>query len=597
MAMSTKKKVIVIGAIILVVLVAVLCAVFLTQSADTGSLKEVVATTKQGKLAGEWVDAGDPAHFRYAAFRGIPYAQPPLGKLRFKGPKPLPPWEGIRPATTEGNTCIQDGFVGSEDCLYMNVYTPQMPSAENNPKLPVYVFIHGGAFQHGNSNADGYGPDFLITQDIVVVTMNYRTAIMASLSLDTDELPGNAGLKDQLHVLRWVKENIENFGGDPSKITLGGHSSGSVSACWLAIVPQTKDLIRAAIIQSGTAVSGWSSTNKHIEFAKAIYKHLTGTTTDDKSAMTSVFKSANYLDLYYAAENATLLIQETKGLGTDISFFYAPYIEQREQGEEEKLITKDAESYIIDKDANNIPMIIGETKQEWTRFFSLLGMFENETQLNEHIQNLITYVPPSIRPGSDTQELLRIKEHVPTVNVDDFVKKLREFYFKNDNDKECCTNCKMSKYLHQAYIMADTSHFIRLRSKYIQEPTFAFLFNLKSDYNNDITYLPHYLQSDVVHGDEMGYIWKKEKYTYDYGNNTAAVASRRLVRMITNFVKEGNPTPKIDDEITVKWQPVTHGGEETYLEITENLEQRKGSAADAEIWSEIFSSYRANKSP
>ncbi|XP_034246353.1 juvenile hormone esterase-like isoform X2 [Thrips palmi] len=594
---TSTKKIVVVGALVLVILVIVLCAVFLTKGAETGSLKEAVVTTKQGKLAGEWVTAEDPQHFTYAAFRGIPYAQPPLGNLRFKGPKPFPPWEGVRPATTEGNPCFHDATTGSEDCLYLNVYTPRIPSAENNPQMAVYVFIYGGAFQRGSSSAEDWGPDFLVTQDIVVVTMNYRTGVFASLSLDTDEVPGNSGMKDQLHVLRWVKENIEGFGGDPSKVTLGGHSSGGVHASWLTLVPQTKGLIRAAIIQSGTALCGLSIPKTNIELAKLVYEQLTGTTTDDKSAMTSVFKSAGMLDLYYAGANASLIMKQAKGLGMEMAIAYAPFIEQREQGEEEKLITKDPESYIIDKDANNIPIILGETAQEWTLAFSQIDMFGNETKLNEHIANLTTYVPRSIMPGSDTQDLLKIKDFVPTVNVDEIVKKLTEFYFKNDDDKHCGTNCKMDKYLHQAAIKADTSHFLRLRSKYIQEPTYAYVFNLRTDYNIDLSALPPPFRSDVVHADELGYIWKQKQNTYRYGNDTAAIASRRLVRMLANFVKEGNPTPNIDDVINVKWQPVTHGAEETYLEITANLEKRTASMADSEIWSDIYSSFRAYKSP
>lgn len=167
--------------------------------------------------------------------------------------------------------------------------------------------------------------------------------------MDTEDVPGNAGLKDQLQVLRWVKENIAHFGGDPSKVTLGGQSSGGVSASWLSILPQTKgtspavrdyrflrsspfiffknnisELIRSAIIQSGTAVSGWGYTDRNIEFAKAIYQHLTGEATDDLSEIAHVVKSAKYLDLHYAAENATLLLQETKSMGvcSHFDFFF-----------------------------------------------------------------------------------------------------------------------------------------------------------------------------------------------------------------------------------------------------------------------------------
>lgn len=119
---------------------------------------------------------------------------------------------------------------GDEDCLYLNVYTPEL-----NPKnpLPVMFFIHGGAFKSGSGNIDHYGPDFLVQYGIVLVTINYRLEALGFLCLDTAEVPGNAGMKDQVTALKWVHENIANFGGDPKNVTIFGESAHQYPCTYL----------------------------------------------------------------------------------------------------------------------------------------------------------------------------------------------------------------------------------------------------------------------------------------------------------------------------------------------------------------------------
>ncbi|KAK3930829.1 Fatty acyl-CoA hydrolase precursor, medium chain [Frankliniella fusca] len=136
----------------------------------------VTVTARGGALRGQWVTVPEE-NFTYAAFRGIPYAQPPVGPLRFKAPLPVASWFGVRDATTEGSECLQSpsfmvsNLTGSEDCLYLNVYTP-LP--EGVKKLPVYFFIHGGLFMLGSGSSTLYGPDFFMLKNMVVVTINYR---------------------------------------------------------------------------------------------------------------------------------------------------------------------------------------------------------------------------------------------------------------------------------------------------------------------------------------------------------------------------------------------------------------------------------------
>ena len=155
------------------------------------------------------------------AYRGIPYAKPPLGSLRFKRSEPFGSWEGTLDGTKEAKKSFQPNVLspkspfrqGGEDCLYLNVYTKQMRQANDGQTLPVVVYFHGGAFVVGSCESMLYGPQVLLDRDIVLVGVNYRLGPFGWMSLESEEAPGNLGLHDQYLALLWVQENIEAFGG------------------------------------------------------------------------------------------------------------------------------------------------------------------------------------------------------------------------------------------------------------------------------------------------------------------------------------------------------------------------------------------------
>jgi para-nitrobenzyl esterase len=191
----------------------------------------------------------------YRLFAGIPYAAPPVGPLRWKPPAPALPWPGVRDATHPGPRCMQDtsdlemGRKTSEDCLTLNVWTPP----QSDKKRAVMVWIHGGAFINGSSGI--YNSRWLSTRgDVVVVTLNYRLGALGFLahpSLGPGGTVGNYGLSDQQAALRWVHDNIANFGGDPDAVTIAGESAGAMSVCDHLVAPGSEGLFRAAIMQSG----------------------------------------------------------------------------------------------------------------------------------------------------------------------------------------------------------------------------------------------------------------------------------------------------------------------------------------------------------
>ncbi len=188
-------------------------------------------------------------------FLGIPYAAPPVGNLRWQPPEAYPSWTDTLDASRAGNSCMQMSFrrggpEGSEDCLYLNIYTPNPAGT----RLPVMVWIHGGTFITG-TGATYNGSKLAAKGNLIVVTINYRLGpfgFLASPSLDSAGHPsGNYGLLDQQAALRWVKENIAAFGGDPGKVTVAGESAGAISIGLHLVSPAAAGLFERAIIESG----------------------------------------------------------------------------------------------------------------------------------------------------------------------------------------------------------------------------------------------------------------------------------------------------------------------------------------------------------
>jgi para-nitrobenzyl esterase len=188
------------------------------------------------------------------AFLGIPYAAPPVGKLRWRPPKRYGPFPGsVLEATQFGSECTQAGG-GSENCLFLNVYTPPSASGNGGSALPVMFWIHGGGLVNGSSNP--YDPRWLVKNGVIVVTMNYRLGYLgffAQSAIDVEgHLNGNYGLMDQQFALKWVHRNIAAFGGDPNRVTIFGESAGGQSVYSQLASPLAAGLFGGAIAESGS---------------------------------------------------------------------------------------------------------------------------------------------------------------------------------------------------------------------------------------------------------------------------------------------------------------------------------------------------------
>ena len=237
------------------------CAASPTAQLDAPAAADpTLVTVAQGTLQG-FADSG------VLRWNGVPFAAPPLGALRWRPPAPPASWTGVRDATRYASECTQapdevnpEGTpVGVEDCLYLNVTAP----AHAAGPLPVIVFVHGGAFITGDSSAPMYNAPELPTEaPAIVVTVNYRLGALGFLALpelaaeDAHGSTGDYGLLDQLAALRWVRDNISAFGGDPERVLLWGHSAGGASTLMLVASPLGRGLFRAAFAQSGGTATG-----------------------------------------------------------------------------------------------------------------------------------------------------------------------------------------------------------------------------------------------------------------------------------------------------------------------------------------------------
>ena len=255
--MTNRNRVSRTSVILLAIFALILASSFHLRAAADDS---IVVQTTSGQLRGVPRSGGG------ARFLGVPYARPPIGDLRWHEPLPAKPWSGVRDASTFSAPCAQpilgdwnrhDAESGSEDCLYLNVVTPQWPVKK---PLPVMFWIHGGGNEGGSGIGDLYNSGTLVNHGVLLVTINYRLGIFGFFAHPalTRQSPhhasGNYGLMDQILALRWVRDNIANFGGDPHNITVFGQSAGAMDTGML-MASLARDLFQKAIAESGSPFS------------------------------------------------------------------------------------------------------------------------------------------------------------------------------------------------------------------------------------------------------------------------------------------------------------------------------------------------------
>ncbi|XP_039752597.1 esterase E4-like isoform X1 [Pararge aegeria] len=511
-----------------------------------------ITTVEQGQLQGKLVHS--PSGKAFYSFQGIPYAKPPIGSLRFRAPQPPEPWEGLRDATTEGNSSAQIDFfsknqyVGDENCLFLNVYTPSL----DGEFLPVMVYVHGGGFRFGSGSSYFYGGDYLVEKDVVIVTINYRCGALGFLSLNTPEVPGNAGMKDVVQALRWVKQNIKSFGGNSGNLTIFGESAGGVAVSFLTASPMSKDLISKAIMQSGTGLNSWGMQHNPVENAKVLASEL-GCESTDLNEILEYLSTTPVKDIVEATEK----MKPLEAFYESGKSFFTPVVEKEFAGVEaflpEALISVLTSGRVAD-----IPVMIGSNTLEFT--------FDKSDDLQ-------TCIPYELHIERGTPESLAIADEI------------KNLYFKSDPTVD------KYKLLSDFLINIGTHRYVQYLLNVTNKPIYYYKFGYVGELNLSKDIMKSVSLNYAGHLDELGYLFKAEPIK-DVEPTPQDVKTReRMLRLWTNFAKTGNPTPDENHYLTVTWLPATKD-KLNYLNISNELSMDDSPDKEKmEFWDNLYSKY------
>ncbi|XP_045506429.1 juvenile hormone esterase-like [Colias croceus] len=517
----------------------------------------------------------------YFSFKGIPYAEPPLGDLRFKAPKPKTPWTGVREAKKHGPvSCQMDvifaqstEFKGEEDCLYLNVYTPNIEP--ENP-LPVMVYIHGGGFLCGSGNDDQYEPEFLIKNDVILVTINYRLDVLGFLSLDTEDIPGNAGMKDQVAALRWVQNNIRNFGGNPVNVTIFGESAGAASVSAHLISPMSKGLFKRAITQSGTTLCPWAQTYGARDRAILLARELGCECNNDKEIF-EFFKNQPAENL--VNRKVPIFFTESAKLFPHVC--YAIVSEKKFKGQECFI---EGDFFELMRNGNciheGVEVMNGYTEDEGILYFAMGSPPEKVIEQASHYAQF--FVPHDIM------------NHVPPIQQMALGKKIKKYYLKDQLVNKERNFDELLKFLSMDYFIHGALTWQKLCAKKSKNKIFLYKFSCKSERN----LFAHMIGCSFVyekripvsHVDDLLYL-----FPFSIGLPAVDVNSKtfkmidQFTKLWTNFAKYGNPTP--DDSLGAQWLPYT-SEQNHYLDIGEKL--TPGTSPDIEqmqFWEDFYREY------
>ncbi|XP_055533358.1 juvenile hormone esterase-like [Wyeomyia smithii] len=482
---------------------------------------------ESGCLQGRYFTS--PNGTQYEAYLGVPYARPPVGELRFKNPQPVEPWTGNYNATFERAKCVQKNDLepnasveGSEDCLYMNVYKPQLSKNPDKP-LAVLVYIHGGGYFAGSASQGEFGPDrFMDTGEVIVVVMQYRLGVFGFLSTGDEFASGNFGLKDQNAVLRWVQKNIAQFGGDPTLVTLFGQSAGGSSVQMHMMSPLSKGLFSRAVIMSGSALGFW---HRPVENPlKMAQEQAAAVGIDSPSAMSSeeLVQALRQVDALELGRS----IDKLKFWHIYPLVFWRPVVEK--YVDSATFISEDPRTLWANGAYHQIPWRIGYVPNEGA--FASLSLITNKTLIDDLNKHADSYIPRMF--GCKEDEKSR--------------RMLRQRFFPDGTDEQWITE-KNFKQLQDLFSEAFITFPITLSVKqHISKgtekrtPFDIYYFSFKGNHS----YSKYFAQTDldfgVCHSDDLSYLYRAKALFKDFKPNSPELAmATKLVDYYVQFAYNG----------------------------------------------------------
>ncbi|KAH0550403.1 hypothetical protein KQX54_019183 [Cotesia glomerata] len=514
-----------------------------------------IAETSFGPVLGKWMKS----HwgYRIAAYLGIPYAEPPLGILRFETPVPwVNNWTKLRDATEDGPMCPQlnrfGEFVGDEDCLHLNIFVPELYSSE---KLPVLVFVHGGAFVTGSNNSTLLSPSYLLDRKLILVTVNYRLGILGFLSSGNEASPGNYGIKDVLEALKWIQENIEHFGGDPTSVTLSGQSAGASLAHHLGLSKRTEGLFDKLITHSGVANAPWGVHPSHHAKTRYTFVALAGQVGCGPPRKASDFDYAfgEWQDNENITESDEDIIDclrqvDPKRLTLQLSFFqvwnghsYCNFGPTIESDSEDAIVIRHPLSTIERGEFRDIPWISGVVSDEGLlKSMSLLANSQSLDEFESKFEDVVSLY-------LETEEIV--------MNETVFSEELMNFYSLFDgNISEEASNINLTAMTSDGLMNYWIYEALNAQAMKMNSSVFFYEFAYEGTFTS--TYSYQYPQRyGIGHADDLNYLFpiSNVRYLDLQLHNTASDETmiNIMTEMWANFVRTGIPRARL----TPDWEP------------------------------------------
>ena len=503
-----------------------------------------IVRTQEGYVSGR--TARSAAGKTYTAFKGIPYAKPPV---RFQPPQSHPAWRGIQDASSFGCECLQlnrstGEMIGDENCLFVNVYSREVSPWKKAPGgLPVMVYVHGGLYIRGSGNDRLYGPHYLMDEEIVLVTFNYRLGVFGFMTTYDSAAPGNYGMLDQVLLLQWVQRNIASFGGDPRSVTIFGQSSGASCVSLLVLSPLTKGLFHHAISQSGTSLSNFGASGRRMAFTERLAERLS-CPTNDSEAIVACLKEMP----------AELLLRNS----TTDEHRYQPRVDTERTA---PLLTDDPRRLLVSGNFNLVPWMQGVTKEEG--WFLVLLFFADPRILAAvkagnvaawgRLADILTesasrIVDCGADPINETQKVLRFYSEEPGLGISSLLPLAQvsgDRFF----------NVPM---LEETSLASRHTPVYRYVFEY-KGPGRLFWENIRALGVND---------TDPSHGDELTYLFSQTALPLEKPGTPNYDMIRSMVSLWTSFARTGRPTAPSPD--APDWPIVTEHSQR-HMRLDSNL--------------------------
>nr|XP_034378066.1 pyrethroid hydrolase Ces2e isoform X3 [Arvicanthis niloticus] len=532
---------------------AVACGVLLlvlhVQGQDSAS---PIRNTHTGQVRGSLVHVKDTDSSVHT-FLGIPFAKPPVGPLRFAPPEAPESWSGVRDGTSHPAMCLQNDYLMgsenlkmmkwilppismSEDCLYLNIYAPA--HAREGSNLPVMVWIHGGALTVGMASMYD-GSMLAATEDVVVVTIQYRLGVLGFFSTGDQHARGNWGYLDQVAALRWVQQNIAHFGGNPDRVTIFGESAGGTSVSSHVVSPMSQGLFHGAIMESGVAVLPDLISSSY-EVVYRIVANLSGCVAVNSEALVHCLRGKSEADI----------------LAINKVFKIIPAVVDGE------FLPKHPQELLASADFHPVPSIIGVNNDEYGWIISKVRFIS--TQKIEEITR---------KTLPDVLKSTALKMMLPPECGD----LLMEEYMGDTEDPETLqAQFREMKGDFMFVIPAlQVAHFQRSHA-----PVYFYEFQHQSSFFKDVR--PPHVKAD--HADEIFLV-----FGYQFGNiklphtEEEELLSRKIMKYWANFARHGNPNSE-----DLPYWPVMDQDEQ-YLQLdTQPAVGRALKARRLEFWTKTL---------